>query len=141
RFSMRRAALVLAASQATAADLAGIASARVVYSAASQEFSPGRRAHKGYFLHLASDDPRDNSDVVLEALAELARNGDRPPLVVAGPLRGRREPLQQLARQLGVEEQVRWLGFVRGTELVELYRRALAYVDPSLYEGFGLQAL
>ena len=62
RFSMRRAALVLAASQATAADLAGIASARVVYSAASQEFSPGRRAHKGYFLHLASDDPRRESD-------------------------------------------------------------------------------
>lgn len=138
--SMRRAAVVLAASEATAFDLAPLVSARVVYSAASREFTPGGEVGD-YFLHLASDDPRDNSEVVLRALAELALLGERPPLVIAGPLRARRGRLEELAQDLGLSGQVRWEGFLRGSKLVELYRGALAYVDPSLYEGFGLQAL
>src|SRR5205085_9620984 len=33
-----------------------------------------------------------------------------------------------------------WPGYVGDAALVDLYRAAFAYVDPSLYEGFGLQA-
>jgi glycosyltransferase involved in cell wall biosynthesis len=128
--SMRRAAVVLAGSEATARDLP--VPARVVYPGVSESFAPGD-AEPSYFLHLASDDPRENGRVVLEAYAQL---GGGPELVIGG-----RPPasLRAAADELGVP--VRWTGYVPDEELPALYRGAIAYVDPSLYEGFGQQAL
>ena len=128
----RRAAAIVAASQSTARD---VGSQRVVSSGVSAEFSPGE-GPRTYFLHIASDDPRDNSEVVVDAYTMLG--GDAPPLVVAGPVDRARPRLQERARKS--EGRVEWRGFQSGAALVELYRGAIAYVDPSLYEGFGLQA-
>jgi glycosyltransferase involved in cell wall biosynthesis len=86
-----------------------------------------------YFLHLASDDPRENGAVVLEAYGRLE---SRPGLVVAGSAP---PALRERAAALGVE--ARWAGYQPEEALPDLYRGAIAYVDPSLYEGFGLQAL
>ncbi len=113
------------------------APAAVVYSGIGAEFSPGDEP-RTYLLHLASDDPRDNSQVVIDAYA--AYGDDRPPLVVAGPLRAARPALEERARAAGVAGSIRWAGFQSTEGLVDLYRGAIAYVDPSLYEGFGLQA-
>jgi glycosyltransferase involved in cell wall biosynthesis len=132
RIAMRRAAVVVAASRSTARD---IGTDRVVYSGVSSAFTPGE-GQRSYFLHIASDDPRDNSEVVIDAYAELGEG--YPPLLVAGPVRDGRPALEQRARRAGVE--IDWRGFQSGARLVELYRGAIAYVDPSLYEGFGLQA-
>ena len=137
RVAMRRAAVVLAASESTARDLAPLCAATVVYSGVAEEFSPGD-AQRTYLLHIASDDPRDNSGVVIDAYA--AFDGDRPPLVVAGPVRAARPALEKRASATGVAGSIRWAGFQSGEGLVDLYRGAIAYVDPSLYEGFGLQA-
>jgi glycosyltransferase involved in cell wall biosynthesis len=46
-----------------------------------------------------------------------------------------------LADQLGVADQVTFVGYVSDGELVSLYRGAKAYINPSLSEGFGLQGL
>ena len=149
--AMRRAATVLTASQATARDLAPIRRAGVVYSATSEAFAPDDerantvreelKAPDGYFLHLASDDPRDNSTVVIDAFALVAAARERATIVVAGSISAARPGLQRRAEEAGVADRIRWLGFRSPEELVDLYRGALAYVDPSLYEGFGLQAL
>jgi glycosyltransferase involved in cell wall biosynthesis len=140
RLSMRHAAVVLAVSHATARDLAPLTPAGVVHSAAGDVFRPGG-SPEDYFLHLASDDPRDNTEAVIDALALLARRGSRPRLVIPGGIRERLAPLQERARRAGVTEQIEWTGFVSDEQLADLYRRAWAYVDPSLFEGFGLQAL
>jgi glycosyltransferase involved in cell wall biosynthesis len=132
RLTLGRAAAVVAASQSTARD---IGAQRVVYSGVSREFAPAD-GPRTYLLHIASDDPRDNSEVVIDACARAGAAA--PPLVVAGPLRAGRPALEARARAAGVE--VDWRGFQSGEALVELYRGAIAYVDPSLYEGFGLQA-
>ncbi len=137
RVAMRRAAVVLAASESTARDLAPVRTAAVVYSGVGAEFSPAELP-RTHLLHLASDDPRDNSEVVIDAYAAYGEG--RPPLVVAGPLRTARQALETRARAAGVSESIRWAGFQTSDGLVELYRSAIAYVDPSLYEGFGLQA-
>jgi glycosyltransferase involved in cell wall biosynthesis len=128
----RRAAVLLAASASTGRD---IGTSRVVHSGVSPDFSPGT-GERTYFLHIASDDPRDNSAVVVDAYA--AYGPGAPPLVVAGPIDAARPALEERAARLRVE--VEWRGFVSGDALVEAYRGAIAYVDPSLYEGFGLQA-
>lgn len=149
--SMRRAAVVVAASESTAADMASTREAAVIHLGVGREFSPDPEgaaaareragAPDGYFLHLASDDPREHNETVLEALARLAAAGVRPVLVVAGAARMRLPALQTLAAELGVAEQVRWLGFQPESDLVDLYRGAIAYVDSSLYEGLPLQPL
>ena len=109
RVSMRRAAHVLVASEATADDLRWVEHLTVVPAGVADEFHPdeargsaARRAFdapEGYVLHLASDDPRDNTEVVIDAYARLMA-APRPPLVVAGGVRQLREPLEQLARRL-----------------------------------------
>ena len=124
---VRRAAVVLCASESTRRD---VGRGEVVYPGVSELFSPDER-ERTYFLHLASHDPRDNSEVVLEAYRRLAE--PRPPLVVGGNAPA---ALRERARDLDVE----WAGFRTGEALADLYRGAIAYVDPSLYEGFGLQA-
>ena len=149
--ALRRAGAVLVSSSATERDLAGIRRSEVVYAGVSPEFHPDDAgaaaarsrldADEGYLLHLASDDPRENSETVIAALGALAELGERPPLVIAGGLRAKRAALEELARERGVSEQISWPGFVSDAELGDLYRGAIAYVDPSLYEGFGLQAL
>lgn len=128
----RRRATVVAASRSTARD---IGTSTIVYSGVSDEFTPAERP-RTYFLHIASDDPRDNSAVVVDAYARLGHGA--APLVVAGPVQAQRAVLESRARAARVT--IDWRGFQSGEALVELYRGAIAYVDPSLYEGFGLQA-
>jgi glycosyltransferase involved in cell wall biosynthesis len=132
RLTQMRAAAVVAASRSTARD---VGTDLVAYSGVSPEFTPAAR-ERTYLLHLASDDPRDNSEVVIDACA--AYGDDAPSLVIAGPIHKLRPALEARAERLGVKAD--WRGFQTGEQLVELYRGAIAYVDPSLYEGFGLQA-
>ena len=120
--AQRRAAAVLASSESTRRDLGR---GTVVYPGVSREFSPGDARPRGYFLHIASHDPRDNTETVLAA---HERCGVEASLVVGGSRR---------VEGPGVE----FVGYRTGEALADLYRGAIAYVDPSLYEGFGLQAL
>jgi glycosyltransferase involved in cell wall biosynthesis len=153
--SMRRAAVVLVSSRATARDLEarGItARVRLVYPGVSSGFRPTQgeletaairerlAAPAGYVLHFSSDDPRDNTEVAFRAYAELCRRAsETPPLLVPGPVVAELGAQQALASELGVRDRVRWLGFQRGDALAEIYRAASVFVDPSLYEGFGFQ--
>jgi glycosyltransferase involved in cell wall biosynthesis len=84
-------------------------------------------------FHLASSDPRDNTEAVLDAFAQL---DDDLELVIGGNLGDRDGELR--ARVRG---RVSFLGRVSDVDLVKLYRGASVYVDASLYEGFGYQVL
>jgi glycosyltransferase involved in cell wall biosynthesis len=52
-----------------------------------------------------------------------------------GPMRS---ALEQSARDLGISERIRMLGFVNQSQLPSVYRGADLFVLPSLYEPFGL---
>ncbi|MCL5675835.1 MAG: glycosyltransferase family 4 protein [Patescibacteria group bacterium] len=51
------------------------------------------------------------------------------------------EKLQKMVREFGLEKQIRLPGFVPDEDLKNLYKNALAFVFPSLSEGFGLPGL
>jgi colanic acid/amylovoran biosynthesis glycosyltransferase len=72
--------------------------------------------------------------VLLQALEMLARRGVdvRLTIVGEGP---KRSDLERLARQLGVESQVRFEGAVGRECIAEYYRRADAFCLPSFAEG------
>jgi glycosyltransferase involved in cell wall biosynthesis len=104
-----------------------------VYPAVDAGFGPGPGREGRYVFHLSSSDPRDNTETVLAAFARLETDAE---LLVGGGLGQREQELRRLAGP-----NIRFLGRVTDEELVALYRGALAYVDATLYEGFGYQLL
>jgi len=78
-------------------------------------------------------------DVVLRAVARLARDGPAQPvrLVVAGRGDDARR-LEKIAVELGIEALVEFRGYVSEAEKVSLLRRAWANVYPSPKEGWGI---
>jgi glycosyltransferase involved in cell wall biosynthesis len=80
-------------------------------------------------------------DLLLDALALLARDGLAPHALIAGqgPLR---TELEAQANRLGLAERVRFLGFVADGDLPDYYRAADLFVVPSrAEENFGLIVL
>jgi glycosyltransferase involved in cell wall biosynthesis len=112
--SMRRAARVLAGSESTAAELGG---ATVLHPGIDGRFTPGPGRDGRYVFHLSSTDPRDNTATIIEAV-QIANERLREPIELVVPS-----------------------GRVSDAELLELYRGATAYLDASLFEGFGYQPL
>ncbi len=92
---------------------------------------------------LAASERYKGHDRVIRAVAELRHTHPDIVYVVAGD--GDDRPrLVQLARELGVENQLHFIGHVPDSELPGLYRVADIFVMPSAGEGFGivfLQAL
>ena len=78
---------------------------------------------------------------LFEAMAQLARP-ERPPLVLMGPDWGEKAALEDRARRLGLDHDIRWLGAVPDASKYRgVVRRALALVLPSEWEAYGLVLL
>lgn len=93
----------------------------------------------GYLLFPANTWPHKNHLRAFEALALLRdRHGRRETLVLTGAAKNAHDDLQQALARLGLEQQVRFLGYCPVEDLPALYRGARALFYPSLYEGFGI---
>ncbi|MBI4771276.1 MAG: glycosyltransferase family 4 protein [Chloroflexi bacterium] len=132
---------------------------RAVLLAAGPEFTPQphpgdeaiRRKYdlpEAYVLYVGGFDRRKNLRQLLAAWTWVAGRGavgELHPLALAGALPrpdGRMfEDLPALARQLGLQETVRFPGPIAPEDLPAVYRGAAAFVYPSRYEGFGLPPL
>ena len=92
-----------------------------------------------YVLAVGNLEPRKNLPRLLEAFAVLVserRFGGS--LVLVGKDALRSASLRRIARERGIESRVIFTGFVTQPELNALYNRAVLFVYPSLYEGYGL---
>jgi glycosyltransferase involved in cell wall biosynthesis len=93
-----------------------------------------------YILFLGTLEPRKNLSRVLEAFAKFKKDskGDFDyQLVVAGKKGWLTEEYFQQVKDLEIEDEVIFTGYVGGDELKPLYSNAEFFVMPSLYEGFG----
>ena len=89
------------------------------------------------FLLVGTIEPRKNISCAVEAHGLLPEKIRRAhPLVIAGQSGWRTEASE--AAILGARGPVRVTGYVSDGELAWLYRNALAVLQPSFYEGFGL---
>jgi glycosyltransferase involved in cell wall biosynthesis len=84
--------------------------------------------------------PHKNVVRLLEALALMPRDR-RPVLLLPGYSTGHQETLVRRCAELGLEGDVRFLGWVDDALLEALYAAADILIFPSLYEGFGLPVL
>lgn len=94
-----------------------------------------------FILSVSTIEPRKNLSRLVEAFAELRRQGRAEQLVLAGQVGWQYRPLLRQIEQIGLKNSVRLLGYVPPEYLPALYNLARAFAFPSLYEGFGLPAL
>jgi len=95
-----------------------------------------------YLLYVGTLQPRKNVGRLVEAfLRARARSGRQLTLALAGQLAWLLGPTELRLDELEARGLVRRLGYVARQDLAPLLSGALAFVFPSLYEGFGLPPL
>lgn len=147
RRSVARADRVLAISGVSAAAAVSLGAeptrVEVSHHGVSDAFRPSageggmEKATSAQVLVLASRDPRDDLQYVLQAVTPLRQ---RLGVTIVGRLpEASIQTLGGEALRLGV--RMRFLGEVSDEQLAALYSQCLSYLHPSAFEGFGLAIL
>jgi glycosyltransferase involved in cell wall biosynthesis len=98
--------------------------------------------YRDYLLFVGNIEPRKNLVALVEAYSQLRNNTRRaPPLAIAGGEGWRNRLIHQAVAASPFAADIRFLGYVPDAELPALMNGALAFVYPSVYEGFGLPPL
>ncbi len=153
--AVRRSAAVLTVSGASRDDIVRALrlkppfAARVhpVYNGVDERFTPSPApvppAKATIILYVGRLDPYKNVVTLVRAVAELKRRwGDRPvALLLVGPEDPRYPEAVKTAWDLGIGDSVFPIHGANDGDLLDLYREADVFVNPSSYEGFGLPML
>lgn len=100
-----------------------------------------------FVLYAGQIKPHKNIDRLIEAFAvlksELAGNEeyDRLKLIIIGDEIAKHPTLRLTVVRSGVQNDVRFFGFVPSPVLQVFYESAAVFASPSLHEGFGLSPL
>ena len=97
-----------------------------------------------YIIYIGTIQPRKNLLRLIEAFARMVKDINNLELVVVGKTKGEGkqgwmyEDILRAPKNLGIEERVKFLGFVPTDNLSVLLSGATAFIQPSLWEGFGI---
>ena len=113
--------------------------------ASAQEIARVRRIHhlpERYFLYLGTLEPRKNLVRLIRAYALLrGQYPDAPALVLAGGKGWQYEKIFEASSSPDVRGHIIFPSYIPSEEMAAVYSGALAFVFPSLYEGFGMPPL
>jgi len=96
------------------------------------------RIRKPFILLTNRHAPQKRFEYALWAFKAMLRSRPDLRLVITGQETEYTDQLRYLARGLGLEKAVQFVGLVKETELALLYRQAALYVYPSPEEDFGM---
>jgi glycosyltransferase involved in cell wall biosynthesis len=116
-------------------------SIRVIYNGVdSARLTPNasERSVKPLFVYLGRLKKYKRVDAVIRAFAELDSTDSTLEIAGTGDYRAR---LEALVKSLGLEDRVRFLGFISEEDKLHLLRRAWASVLASPKEGWGISNL
>jgi len=91
-----------------------------------------------FLFHLGNRSLNKNFTFLLEAYASWPQRHDLPLVVMGKPWV---EPERSQIANLGIESDLVLISQMEDGKLAEAYRRAEAFIYPSLYEGFGMPLL
>lgn len=97
-----------------------------------------------YLIYIGTIQPRKNLVRLMEAFARIVQDIKGSELVVVGKTTGEGkqgwmyEDILKAPKELGIEDKVKFLGFVPTEDLSLLLSGAVAFIQPSLWEGFGI---
>ena len=103
--------------------------------AGGDEACPGRP----YFLYVGGRSGYKNFAALLKSFAFVAGKRPDPVLYVVGAAFDAAE--NSAIAALGLVQRVEHYGYATDSQLAKLYRHCVAFVYPSLYEGFGIPPL
>lgn len=118
-----------------------------IYPGVSSIFKPSNKRdvlekykiNNPFFLFVGTIEPRKNLLVLLEAFRIFKENNNSPiTLVIAGGIGWKAEAFQEALKNHPFKDQIICTGFVDTEDLPTFYSQAIAFIYPSLYEGFGL---
>ncbi|MFI3237857.1 MAG: glycosyltransferase family 1 protein [Lachnospiraceae bacterium] len=90
----------------------------------------------GQFMYcLSALLPHKNLKTILEMMS--LREEDGQPLLISG-VGGNRDELDRLVQEYGVQDKVRFTGFVENKERDWFYEHCSVFLFPSVFEGFGM---
>jgi len=92
-------------------------------------------------LAVSTKVPHKNLGRLIDAMAAVHEHFPDAVLVLPGRATEHERELQRQTSELGLEQAVRFVGFLSEHDLEGLYRAATCFVYPSLQEGFGLPVL
>ncbi len=101
-----------------------------------------------YLLFVGRIDRKKNLPLLIRAFASLASGHRDLELVIAGTFHGPaglsttgKDEVERAIAESGAAHRIRMLGYVDEADKPALLSGAFAYVQPSVYEGFGLPPL
>ena len=96
-----------------------------------------------FILTVGDLQPRKNHIGLIQAFAKMVQAFPnlRHRLVLAGKQTWFAPRVVEAAKQSGVADRIKFLGFVSDEDLLHLYNACELFVFPSFYEGFGLPIL
>lgn len=95
-----------------------------------------------YILYVGTIQPRKNLNLLIKSFFSLKKSGKiSQKLVIAGRKGWLYSSLFDLIKELGIEGEVIFTGFVPDEELPYIYNMADIFVYLSLFEGFGIPPL
>ena len=163
--TLNRAARILAVSNSTRTDLMRLfripgSKIEVVYNAIDERFRQGHASAEDkqfiaeryqvnypFLLYAGNIKPHKNIGRIIEGFAalkaELEKENRYPDLklIIIGDELSKHPDLRRTVIKAGMQNDVRFLGFVPIDVLRIFYDAAKIFVFPSLYEGFGLPPL
>lgn len=91
-----------------------------------------------FILNVATSVRRKNIPMLLNVYAQLLKKGIKEKLVIVAGSRTVKDEIKEIVKSVNLEGKVLCLSEIPTEELAHLYRKAVLFVFPSLYEGFGL---
>lgn len=115
----------------------------VVYNAVSGDFHriiDEELSKKKYFMAVSSVKANKNFIYILDAFQKFSDNNKDIELYIIGDLKSNSFQTLNIDKYLQ-NPQIKVLGRVSDEDLIRYYSNALAFLFPSLYEGFGIPPL
>jgi glycosyltransferase involved in cell wall biosynthesis len=103
--------------------------------------SQGEFKNEKYFLYVGNAYPHKNLDYLAEVFKLIFTEFPDIKLVFVGKKDYFYARLQEKVKNLGIEKNTVFTGFISEKDLQQYYTNAIATIQPSLMEGFGLTGL
>jgi glycosyltransferase involved in cell wall biosynthesis len=95
-----------------------------------------------YFLFVGNIDPRKNLRSLMAAFRKfISKRKKNEKLILVGKRTSQADKELSVIDELGLHEEVLYLGYVPRGDLPALYANARIFVYPSFFEGFGFPVL
>ncbi|MFC1625956.1 glycosyltransferase family 4 protein [Patescibacteria group bacterium] len=118
-----------------------IYSRSVINAPAASHVHSISKNQRNYLLITNRHDPQKRFDFVILALEKVLKINKKLKLIIPGPFTQHTKNLINLAKRMGIEQNVKFIGKVTESKLQNLYKKAYLYCYPSPEEDFGLGPL